>query len=449
MTTIAPVRPYRELLPNGEIRINMHWGQRAVMLSTAREILALAGTQSGKTSVCVDWMGMEIRKRGEGDYLMVSATFPLMEYRLLPEFLAVFETMQHLGKWRDSDKMFEYHANKTRVFFATATNPESLESATAKAAVADEAGQSQFHREAREALLRRTSRFQGRILYPTTPYQLGWLKTELYDKAKDPANDIEVISWPSTANPTFPQAEFERAKRLLPPWKFRMFYEGAFERPAGVVYDSFDEATCKIKRFALPAAWPRYVGHDFGTANPAAMFYAQDPSTGYFYAYGEYKPGPGRSTREHVLEFKRLTEGVHVLKRAGGSHQEEEIREAYRANGWFIQEPKIHDVATGIDRVYALHKLNKLFVFDDLQKYLDEKLSYSYALDDNYEPTDEIENKSSYHLMDAERYILSDFTPELVEGDSQHFVMKRFGRGDGEGRRAGSHLKKVARARAW
>ena len=83
-------------------------------------------------------------------------------------------------------------------------------------------------------------------------------------------------------------------------------------------------------------------------------------------------------------------------------------------------------MAAGIDRVYALHKLNKLFVFDDLQKYLDEKLAYSYALNDKYEPTDEIEDKSSYHLMDAERYILSDFTPELVEGDQQFFTMRRF-----------------------
>lgn len=438
--TTATIRPYRELLPNGEIRLNMHYGQIAVMMSKAREILALAGVQGGKTSCGIDWIGREIRLRGIGDYLVVSATYPLMQYRLLPEFLEVFETMQHLGRWREADKLFEFSANKTRVFFGTATNPESLESATAKAALADEAGQAQFHREAREALLRRLSRHQGRILYPTTPYQLGWLKTELFDRAKQPGSDIEVISWPSTANPVFPQAEMDRAKRVMPGWKYRMFYEGKFERPAGLIYDAFDESTCKIHRFPIPTTWPRYVGHDFGTANPAAMFYAQDPGTGYFYAYGEYKPGPGRSTREHVQEFKRLTEGVNVLKRAGGSHQEEEIREAYRANGWFIQEPKIHDVAAGIDRVYALHKLNKLFVFDDLQKYLDEKLSYSYALNDQYEPTDEIEDKSSYHLMDAERYILSDFTPEMVEGGSEFLPMKRYG---GSESRSHGHLQKA------
>ena len=45
--------------------------------------------------------------------------------------------------------------------------------------------------------------------------------------------------------------------------------------------------------------------------------------------------------------------------------------------------------------------------------YLDEKQSYSYVLDEerNYQPTEKIENKERYHLMDAERYVLSDFNP--------------------------------------
>ena len=61
-----------------------------------------------------------------------------------------------------------------------------------------------------------------------------------------------------------------------------------------------------------------------------------------------------------------------------------------------------------------MHKLNKLFVFSDLYNYLSEKMSYSRKLDGNYNPTNEIEGKERYHLLDAERYILSDFMPETV-----------------------------------
>lgn len=415
MTTSTTARPYRELLPNGELRHHMHPGQIAVMKSTAREILALAGVQSGKSSVAVDWMAREITHRGEGDYLMVSATYPLMNLKLLPDFLDVFQHMLHLGRYHDSDKVFEFSESKTRVIFGTATNPESLESATAKAAVCDEAGQRQFRREAREAIMRRLSIHKGRVLYPSTPYGLGWLKSELYDKATEPGSGIQVISWPSKMNPVFPQEEFERARRTMPGWKFRMFFEGRFERPVGLVYDSFDEATCKIPRFPIPATWPRYVGHDFGLANPAALFYAQDSATGYFYAYDEYLPGRGRSTFEHVAEFQRRTQGLTVMKRVGGNQTtEEEIREAYRTHGWPIQAPSVAQVQAQIERVYALHKLNKVFVFNDLHNYLDELLSFSYVLDDKYEPLDRLDDEPSYHLLACSRYILSDFYPETA-----------------------------------
>ena len=55
-----------------------------------------------------------------------------------------------------------------------------------------------------------------------------------------------------------------------------------------LVYGAFNELVCKINPFNLPVKWPRYSGHDFGGANPAALFFAQDPATGYFFGYHEY-----------------------------------------------------------------------------------------------------------------------------------------------------------------
>lgn len=413
MATQVKIPPFRELR-DGKLVLNYHPGQARADDSKARFVIMLAGTQGGKTCYGVHWLYDEIKDKGAGDYLAITATFPLLKLKMLPEFLYVFDTLLGLGTFKESDKVFLFHDGQTRVIFGSATNPESIESATAKAAWLDEAGQKQFKREAWEAIQRRLSIHQGRALFTTTLYGLGWLKSEIYDKWVAGDKNIEVIQFESTVNPAFPKEEFERAREVMPRWKFNLFYKAQYDKPAGLIYDAFDETTCKIARFPLPKEWPRFVGHDFGGANPAAMFYAQDLATGYFYAYHEYLPGPGRSTAEHVEEFKKITGGTNVLKRAGGSHQEEEIREAYRAHGWPIQEPKIKGVEAQIDRVYALHKLNKLFVFKDLYAYLDEKLSYGRRLDDNYNPTEEIEDKERYHLMDAERYILSDFTPETV-----------------------------------
>jgi len=430
VTTATVVPSYREVLPipgtkKDKIVLHMHEGQQKAYLSEAREILVLAGSKGGKTCMGPDWLYREMTLKGPGDYLIGTATFPLLNLKVLPEFLKLFQDILGLGVWRDKDKIFRFHDGETRVIFFSATNPESIESATAKAAWLDEAGQKQFRHQTKEAVERRLTLHQGRILYTTTPYGLGWLKTDVYDRAQQPGSDIQVINFKSTMNPLFPVEEYERQKAKMPPWKFRMFFDGLFDRPVGLVYDAFDEATCKVPRVPIPNSWPVYVGHDFGAANPAAMFYAQDPATGYFYAWREYRPRTGKSVAERVADFREIVAGRTVLKRAGGSHQEEEIREAYRAHGWPIVEPGRRTVEEQIQRVYALHRLNKLFVFDDLKEYLDEKLSYSYTLDEKYQPLDEIEDKNDFHLMDAERYILSDFTPETEEHHGDIVVTDR------------------------
>ena len=385
-----------------------------------------AGTQGGKTVFAPEWLRREITWKGPGDYIAITATFPLLNLKLLPECLEVFQHIHQLGEYKEQKHCFYYKNEPTRILFLSAENPESPESATAKAAICDEIGQKQFKREAWEAVVRRLSLYEGRALLATTPYTWGWFKSDIIDRAKAGDTNYELIEFESILNPAFPQAEFERQRAVLPAWKFDMFYRGRFSRPAGIVYDAFNETTCKIPRFELPKTWPRFVGHDFGIANPAAMFYAQDPATGYFYAYQEYLPGQGRSAYQHVQVWKEMTAGLTVLKRAGGSHQEEEIRQAYTQQGWPIQEPKLRDVKAQVERVYALHKLNKLFVFNDLLDYLNQKMSFSYKLNDQYKPMDEFEDEQSMHLMAAERYILSDFTPELVDIGSRQRVTKFF-----------------------
>jgi len=183
--------------------------------------------------------------------------------------------------------------------------------------------------------------------------------------------------------------------------------------PKQLIY-TFNEKVCKIHRFPISPQWLVYSGHDFGSANPAALFFAQDPATGFFYAFQEYLPGGGRSTFQHIEEFKRIVSGLNVIKRAGGSHQEDEIRQGYTAHGWPIQEPKIGNVNAGIDKVRGLFELNKVFIFDDMVQTLSELSVYKWKVDTSGTITNEIEDKAKFHLMDCMRYILSDFTPETV-----------------------------------
>lgn len=213
-------------------------------------------------------------------------------------------------------------------------------------------------------------------------------------------------------NPELPADYIERVKEYEGVYYDR-YVLGLWKGLEGLVYSTFDEKSCLVKRFEIPKQWLVYSGHDFGGANPAAIFYAQDSTTGLLYAFAEYLPGLGRGIYDHVKEFKAITEGYTVVRRSGGSHQEEEIRQGYTAQGWPIMEPWLNDVSAGIQRVLSLHKTNKIIVFDDLSNYLREKLSYAYQVKDG-QTTDEIDSKHKFHLMDAERYILSSFQPETL-----------------------------------
>ena len=427
------VAAFQEVTVEGELIRRFHSGQMRAWDSEKRFVIMSGSTQVGKTCFGPHWLEREIDNTGsQGDYLAVTATFKLLKLKMQPEFLNLFERTLDLGVWHESDRIFTSHdryhgAEAWRVIFVSATNPEGAESATAKAAWCDELGQHQFKRETWEAITRRLTLAQGRGLGTTTLYELGWLKTELYDRWKDGDPDIDWIEVDALVNPVFPRAEYERQKRILPGWKFNMFYRGMYDRPAGIVYDSFSTDQV-IDRFEVPPEWPRYVGHDFGPNNTVALWFAQNPGTGNLIVYRIYHSG-GKSTIEHAEKFKELSEGENILSRVGGARHEQGWRDAFTAAGWPIREPRLYEVSAGIQRVYGWHKLNRLFVFRDCTEYIDEKLSYSYALDDNYDPIpDKIDQKSKFHCMDAERYAITFLAPELAMSNQRETPVHRLGK---------------------
>jgi len=189
-----------------------------------------------------------------------------------------------------------------------------------------------------------------------------------------------------------------------------------------LVYGQFNHASQVIPRMQLNPDWPRYVGHDFGEANPAALFIAQDPGTGLLYAYHEYLPGGGKSSYEHAIEFKRITEGQTVLMRIGGSHQEGEIRQAYASQGWPIQEPvRLGDgtsesgsVKAQVDRVRGFMEHNRLFVFSDMVHLLEQLSNCLFKLNPDGTISDEIKDKARFHLLDCLRYVATGINPQLA-----------------------------------
>jgi hypothetical protein len=405
------------------LAFNFHPGQSRAWESDKRVVAVIAGGRSGKTSFAPLWLHREMLRQGPGDYLVAAPSFPLIDKAAGPEVEHFFGRLLRLGELKRSPMQFVFSASgsmslwgrtpdrQPRILFGHADDPESLEAMSAKAAWLDEAGQGKFKLGSWEAVQQRLSIDRGRTLITTKPYNLGWLKQKVYDPYKS-ANgnhpEIDVIRFDSTENPAFPPEEFERARATLPRWKFDMQYRGLFTRPAGLIYESFDAGRHVVRRFPVPAEWPRYVGLDFGPVNTAAVFFARETCdgrrTGRLVLYRTYHPGK-RTPEEHVRAIRE--EEPHHLTAVGGSASEDEWRRQFAAAGLEVREPPVRDVEVGIDKVFAAHLRDEIVVFDDLEHYLDEKLTYSRELSDAGEPTERIADKSAFHLLDAERYAMS------------------------------------------
>lgn len=397
-----------DITPDGRMVLHLHSGQDRAMFSEKRFIFMLAGTQGGKTSFGPHWLRREMGMCGPGDYLAVTSTFPLLKLKMLPEFLRVFRDELRLGEWNGSDRVFNCF-DGSRVIFGSATNSESLESATAKAAWLDEVGQDDFRLESWEAIMRRLSLYQGRVLGGTTIYNLGWLKQMIYDRWRAGDDEIDVIQFGSDTNPAFPPEEFARARDRLPLWKYNMFYRGLFTRPAGQIYSDFideyrEAGGHKVRPFTLPTEWPRNGGVDPGANNTARVLWARDPDANVFYLYSESLDG-GKTTREHVDDALIATRGVNMVSWHGGSKSETQQRLDWQSHGIALQEPPVPDVESGIDRVIELFKTQRLYIFDTCIGVLDELGTYARELDGLGEPTEKIKNKETFHRLDALRYL--------------------------------------------
>ena len=429
--------PERHVIGIDEKPAPFHLAQNLTYDSERRIVALVGGAQLGKTGFLPHWLKREIDRCGKGDYLAVTSSAGLFQKKFLPEFLRVFEGIYELGRFWVGAQIFElkdpetgkYWANRVsdlmwgRVMLLSAQAKGSLESATAKASVLDEAGQDEFTIEAWRAVRRRLNLNHGRILITSTLYGMNWLTTEVVVKALDGGdtrvfeldNDasveitdneregITLVQADSITNPSFPRDEYEEAKRTLPEDLFAMFYRGRLSRPRFMIYDCFDEQRHLIPRFRIPEEWPRIIGLDFGAVNMYAVFAAQDPENGKIYIYRVYHSGK-KSANDHVRDILYGEPGRTICY--GGAKAEGQWRTEFREAGLPIKEPRISDVWLGINKVYATLKEGSLFIFDDLKDLKAEFLGYRRKTDAAGIPTDEILNKNDYHELDGIRYFL-------------------------------------------
>lgn len=444
-----------------------HDGQKGAWNSGTLETVVVAGTGGGKTAMQAPWLLREIqrcapliKKLGSGKFIYAGPTMTLLGEQAIPAFEDLFQDEEGLGRLvRGSKHKFHFsEEGKARVLgftdcnvtvtFAYTNDSSNLESMVALAGVWDEAGQKENKQASYRAYNRRLkvarsitfgqiyewlesqgllqefdwwvkayyepegpdARF-GRRLWGTTPYEWNWFKTDVYDRAEQKKPGFSFFSFPSWMNPNISEDECrQELENGMPLWDWEMMYAGVFRRPAGLIYSGFDSFN-KVPAFTVPKEWRKFVGGDFGNENTAALILAEDPGNEDLYIIAEYKKAASAMKElnpfeEHVKNIKELAECTPTG--AGGSHQEEGWREAYRKNGLPLEEPPVNDVEVQIGCVIALINTKKLKIFETCVGTIAQMESYSRELDDDFQPIDNtIKNKARYHYLDGLRYVIT------------------------------------------
>lgn len=420
----------------GKLDLWFNPAQTAAWNSPMRFTFLVSGARVGKTSFGPFWLDREIKETNDprgglmNDYLAVTSTNSQFDNAMLPMMLDVFCNIYNVGRYWDSKRMIELsermipgkfwakHASDKmwgRIVLRSAEAWQRIEGIETRGIWADECGQDNFTLLVWEAIERRAAQNRARVLGTTTPYNMGWLYI-LYDhwrKQDDGYEDYRFLQFPSIVNPGgIPVEEFERLHKTMPAWRFNMMYGGLFERPEGLIYNDFDEHYHWIDPAPLDPSWPTYVGLDFGPIHTAAVWVTERPDTSTYYLRQEYLEG-GLTSPQHAQAILDRSRGMNVVAWAGGAKSEHQYRWDWGAAGVPVSEPLIADVEAGIDRVTALLKQKRLFVFNTCPKVRDEVGTYSRKLDDAGQPTESIKDKEKFHLLDATRYCAGELSEPM------------------------------------
>ena len=413
----SKLKPFR-------LKFRAHYGQAAYVQSTEPILAAIAGTGGGKTVIGMIDVLMDMAKYPGELWLVAEPTWQMVTRILLtsspgrPSLLHLIKQIDPGAFYLKADNAI--YSKLGTVFLASAQNPMSLEGVHVRGVWMDEAGQ--MSRLAFETCKRRVAFKGGRVKITTTPYNRGWLYTEVHQRARAGDKDIKVINFPSTANPMYDKEAFLRAQRTMNAARFRMMHEGGFERPEGMVYGPTADGTPQwddnliLQPFKIPEEWWQGAGVDFGWNHPTGgAFVARSPDPErIYYLTHDYKKGESSMATHHRNLMKIATNGANPARWEGDPAAAQERKEL-RTLGIPIRAAN-NDVMPGLETVGALMATGRFFVFNTCRDFIDEVEGYIWqTLNDDFidKPV-----KINDDVMDALRYIVH--TEEKRQGAVLH-----------------------------
>lgn len=380
----------------GEREFRLHSGQSKALRSKTRFTAAIAGTGGGKTVLGPLWVMRRIKKLMDDGVkppytgMIIAPTYKVLSRATSPMLVETFRGTALQGRFLESKGHYVLPNGLGILYLLSADSPDGLEGGQLDIGVwLDEGGQVSY--KAWLALCRRTGVNQAPLFITTTPYLCNWLKTNFLDLSIAGDKDYTAISWPSILNPSYPKAEFERAKRSLSPAVFDLMYRGQFTTMEGLVYPSFH--LCIVDR--VEGDGLRVGGIDFGWRAPfcalSGFIRIEDGKDVLYITNERYKTEC--RLKDHAATFKD-----RVIWYADPS--EPEMIGDLRSWGHRIRKAK-NSIKAGIEAMNARILTGRLRVKSSCVNLISEAGLYQYPQEDEGEnPAEGID-----HAMDALRYI--------------------------------------------
>jgi len=377
-------------------RVILHEGQTAVFQSDARFVALIAGTGGGKTYIGPYWLARKINKNPQGVFGVGAPTFKMLERVTARELITAFRGTTLEGEYKPSRGEYQLPTGGI-IYLCSTGDPDHIEGGQYDAWWLDEAGQ--MSSWTWTVIQARLGFREGRCLFTTTPYNLGWLYRDVYLKAKAGDANYFVSQFESTMNPKYPKREFDRAGQALDERTFQMRYGGQFRQMAGLVWPDLNSWVCQsdevdaviAKATDNPTKFRRIGGIDWGYNNPFVAL------TGLLDDDDDMRVVSERCAAEKLLKehVKYLDKKANYYADPSGKQQIEEMVALGIAT-----EGASNSVAMGLERVTARGKTGKLKISPSCSNLRNESETYHYK-EDTDSPV-----KADDHSCDALRYMV-------------------------------------------
>lgn len=397
-----------------EIQFELHAKQQQAWKHledpSKRDVVLLSGVQGGKTifgCFAMRWLIEELHQNKPYNWVIGAPTYKIMEQSTLPTFKKIFGP--RLGNYNGKDAAYNLKEGGV-VYFRTSTDPDAVEGIPdCKGGWMDEAGK--CSRQFWVNFQGRVARLQGKLIFTTTWYNLGWLYKEIWKPWKEHTrSDIGLVYFNSAENPTFPSEELERQRQILSRTEFSRKYLGEPSKPEGLIFPDFGEQNI-IEPFNLPDRTTYYAGLDWGFDHPTAMVIRAFPGDGKAYTVSVFKERNLSASQQ--IDMIKAKCRLYNVKMIYAGHDRPEMIKELNAQGipcvkYFEGNQNFREVNAGNSKHGELIKSRRYLVFkgieglDDLEE---EYATYQWDRDEDVEYTQKEKPRNiNDDLMAAERY---------------------------------------------